>query len=235
MCASCARQSLSENVSILASAANCYIETTARGLLLSIAKCDQMTAQERQRNRPLRPLDADVWSSRSSRATSVGGRLYRPKDFVDQRKRPFVPREVRRRPDLCQREQTTRPSGHGVMPPTPRTGAARTADRARCTNRLSTRSENANCSRSGVSPTDSSTSVATRTPCNTNRRSCRREQPIGRRAQAILRLGRGHRSPRTRHRARRCNAGFAKIQRPVRRAKAKRRERRGIRPRRTTM
>src|ERR1051325_2016664 len=123
---SCARQSFSENVSILASAANCYIGTAARGILLSIAKCDQMTAQERQRNRPLRPLDAEVWSSRSSLATSVGDRLYRPKDFVDQR--------------LGQREQTTRPSGHGVVPPTPRAGTARTADRPRSTNRLSTRS-----------------------------------------------------------------------------------------------
>src|SRR5690349_2114158 len=98
MRASCARQSLSENVSILASAANCYIETAARGILLSIAKCDQMTAQERQRNRPLRPLDADVWSSRSSLATSAGDRLYSRKRFVGQRKRPFVPRDVPRRP-----------------------------------------------------------------------------------------------------------------------------------------
>jgi len=174
-----------------------------------------------QADRASPPAQATVCTDRNTSSTSESGRLYRATCLVDQR--------------LNQREQTTRPSGHGVVPPAPRTGTARTADSARCTNRLSTRSKNANASPSHVSPTDSSASVETRAPCNTNRRSCGREQPIGHHAQAIVRLGRGHRSPRTRHRARWCNAPFAKIQRPFRRAKAKRRARRGLRPRRRMM
>jgi hypothetical protein len=235
MCASCARQSLSENVSILASAANCYIETAARGILLSIAKCDQMTAQERQRNRPLHPLDAEAWSSRSSLATSVGDGWYSRKRFVDQRKRPLVPPDVRHRPAARSTRTDDSTEWTRRRATQPRAGTARTTDRARSTNRLSTRSENANCSRSGVSPTDSSASVEDCARCDTYRGSCRHEQPIDHRAQAIVPLGRGHRSPRTRHRAPWCNAPVAKIHRSVRRAEATRRERRGIGPHRTTM
>lgn len=174
-----------------------------------------------QADRASPPAQATVCTDQNTSSTSESGRLYRPTCLVDQR--------------LDQREQTTRPSGHDVVPPSPRTGNARTTDRARWTNRLSTRSENANGSPSALSPTDSSASVATRALCHTYRRSCRRGQPIGHRAQAIVRLGRGHRSPRTRHRAPCCNAPVGKIHRSVRRAKAKRRARRGIGPRRTTM
>jgi hypothetical protein len=235
MCASCARQSLSENVSILASAANCYIGTTARGILLSIAKCDQMTAQERQRNRPLRPLDAEVWSSRSSLATSVSDCLYSPKDVVDQRKWPLVPRDVPGRP--AARSTRTDDSTECT-----RCRAARATHRGRTNRRSSTFYQPTvhairECELFTQWSFANGQLDIRREPRTVQHelRSCRHEQPIGHCKRPVVRLGRGHRSPRTTHRAPWCNALGGKIHRPVRRAKAKRRERQGIGPRRTTM